>query len=492
MSLTNTHPLYDATLEDQKIMRDTYAGERTVKNADLEYLHATPGMVADGMLAKQDGRIAYDGYKARAKFPDFVSDAVESLLGLLHQKPPTIELPAAMEPLRESATASGESMHNLLRRINEHQLVQGRLGLLLDMPENPDPANPLPWVALYTSLSMRNWDDSDDNVDRNKLVFVTLDESGFKRDANFMWTTDERYRVLALVDAKDGNHLITSGGTYMQGLYHGQGVSFDPTLMKPPMIRGKVLEEIPFVFVNSKDTLSRPDNPPLLGLARDSLSIYRSEADYRQALFMQGQDTLVVIGGTLATANGEPTRVGAGAKIDCEMNGDAKYIGVSSTGLPEMRVALENDRKAASARTGQLIDAMGTKQESGEALKTRLTAQTATLNQIALTGAGALQRILRIAAKWMGQNENDVIVIPNLEFASIDMSGKDLTELQTAKTMGAPIASESIHAIMQQRGLTKLTYEEELDRIADEKPLIDVPPEPDPDADPNANPAGDE
>ncbi|MBD4208505.1 hypothetical protein GUH47_21445, partial [Xanthomonas citri pv. citri] len=48
-----------------------------------------------------------------------------------------------------------------------------------------------------------------------------------------------------------------------------------------PTIRGKTLNRIPFVFINSKDIVARPDDPPLLGLVNLALAIYRGDADYR-------------------------------------------------------------------------------------------------------------------------------------------------------------------------------------------------------------------
>jgi hypothetical protein len=133
-----------------------------------------------------------------------------------------------------------------------------------------------------------------------------------------------------------------------------------------------------------------------------------------------------------------------------------------------MRISLENDTKKAQAKSGQLIAPAAGKQESGDALQTRLAAQTATLNQIALTSAAALERILKLAATWMGLNPDEVRVIPNLEFADLSIDGRSFVELMTARSMGAPISLESIHGLAVDKGLTKLSFEEEQDKIAEE------------------------
>jgi hypothetical protein len=67
----------------------------------------------------------------------------------------------------------------------------------------------------------------------------------------------------------------------------------------------------------------------------------------------------------------------------------------------------------------------------------------------------------------------------------------------TAKTLGAPLSFESIHAQMQERGLTHLTFEDEIVKISDEGELDFRPkssmaedgPEPD-NGDPRQNQPG--
>lgn len=475
MGLESTHPLYDEFQEDWVQQRDLYRGERVVKAKGEVYLPATPGMHLDGMKPGDIGRKAYESYKTRAVFPDYIKEGVEALVGLLHQKDPTIELPDALEPLRNKATVNGESLAALLRRINTEQLITGRVGLLADLPEFPDPANPVPYIVTYIAESITNWDNGEETEGFNSLNLVVLNESGFERDTDFSWKNLTKYRVLQLgeleANEEEGRGAVYSMGTFTDS--DGGSAEFNPEAMFTPMLRGQSLQQIPFVFINTKDIVTLPDDPPLLGLGRLALAIYRGEADYRQSLFMQGQDTLVVIGqirnpdGVIGEDD-DAIRTGAGSRIDVEQGGDAKYIGVSSSGLSEQREALENDRQRAEVKAGQLISSRGTQQESGEALKTRMTAQTATLNQIALAGAAGLENLLRIIATWVGANPDEVRVEPNLEFADFNLSGQEIVYLMTARTMGAPISKESIHNLMIDRGITKFDYDTELERIEEE------------------------
>ncbi len=447
MDPKTTHPLYATFLTSWEMMNDCYRGEAAVKERGTLYLPATPGQILDGMESTQVGYQNYLGYRKRARFPDFISQAVEALLGVMHRKPAVITVPKVMEPMIEKATIRGESMQMLLRRINTGQLVTGRIGILADIPDGATP-DVLPYVSTYAAPAILNWDDGGGDV----LNLVCLDETEYKRIDQFSWDRVTSTRV-CLLDATTGN--------YATGVFTGE---YDPKGMVTPSRAGNVLQKIPFVVINSKDIVSDPDDPPLLGLARLALAVYRAEADYRQALFMQGQDTLVVVGG-----DGTTVRVGAGARIDVPLGGDAKYIGVSGAGIPEMRMALENDNKTAGEIGGQLMNT-NREAESGDALRIRVSARTASLNQIALTGAEGLKSLLRTIAAWVGANPDEVEVTPNLDFAEDTMDGQTLVSFMTAKGLGAPISKRTIHDRMREQEITSMTYEEELDEIAQEEP----------------------
>lgn len=469
-ALDTKHPLYAENLDLWSQMRDTFKGEKAVKAAGQTYLPATSGHIEDGMTtADEAGSKAYAAYKKRAVFHHFVSRAVEAALGVMHRKPAVVELPPEMEYLIERATRSGESIQQLLRRVNEEQLITGRVGLLLDLPATPQTGEVQAYIAFYGAESIINWDsgDRDDLVLRN-LNLVVLDESEYERKDIFDWELKKKFRVLLLGDPQL-NEEAGSEVSYSVGVFKEPNASFREQDLTQPSIRGNTSQEIPFVFVNSKDILPEPDQPPLIGLSNLSLAIYRGEADYRQNLFMQGQDTLVVVGSS--KGEDEDIRVGAGARIDVPAGGDAKYIGVTSEGLKEQREALQNDKGQAASEGGKLLEENTGERESGDALKIRVSARTATLTQIAQTGAGAVQELLRTLARWIGSDPEKVIVSPNLDFTDDELQGDDLVKFMTAKTLGAPLSRISIHKRMQDKGITEMEYEEEIKAIMEEEPL---------------------
>lgn len=465
MSVSSTHPSHQLLINDWRTVRDCYAGESTVKAAGARYLPVTPGQVIDGYNSGNAVAIAsYEAYKARAVYPDFFELGVRTLIGILNAKPPKISLPAEMEFIRRKATRKYDTLDGVLRKIHFEQLTVGRAGVIADMPTTVEVGQDDHYLEVYPGERVINWDDGSFNDGFGKLNMVALDETGYERTSDYSWREVKKFRVLSLGELSENEPL----GSYRSGVGLDQGdIPF-----VTPMFRGQTLDELPFVFVNTTDIAPEPETPPLLGLANLCLVIYRAEADYRNTLFLQGQDTLVIIGGVRQQAPNEALRVGAGARIDLDIGGDAKYVGIGANGLPEQRLALESDRSLAAVRTGQLLAPGKMSMESGEALKTRVAAQTATLTSVAISSAAALEEILRKVAKWRGLDPNQVSVSPNLDFTNIAISGQDLVQLLTAKNLGAPIAYQTIHHTMRERGITRSSFEEELEMIAKDPQVL--------------------
>lgn len=480
MSIPDTHPDYDSLHPDWVKMRDCYEGEDAVKKKTVTYLKPTPGQVLDGMSVNgvfnpnSAGAVAYANYLSRAVFPDFFTDGVRAQVGILNAKPAKVVLPPEMEYLLLDATFDHRSLSALIVDIHEEVLITGRTGIFGEMPKEPDPADPRMYIAQYKAEKILNWDDGSFNDGENKLNLVVLDESGFKRRDTYSWDEVNQYRVLSIGAPSEKAPM----GVYQYAVTEGSLP--DEADFKIPTFRNKPAQEIPFVFIGPTDIAIKPARPPLKGLAQVCMTIYRGEADYRMSLFMQGQDTLVVVGGVQNNGGDRDAavRVGADARIDVSVEGDAKYIGVSSSGLPEQRTALIADRELAATRSGQLLAPGKMSMESGEALKTRLAAQNATLTSIANSTAAGLETLLKKMARWMGLSKEKIekiSVTPNLDFTSFQIQGQDIVQLQTAKKLGAPISSKTIHDVMRERGMTRNTFDEEIELLKkDPKELVEL------------------
>ena len=457
-SITQVHPHYTAAKPDWDLARDCYHGQRTIKERGFLYLPPTENMRLDN-VEKRDtpGRKAYNTYRLRARFHNFLREAVHMAIGMLHSQPPEIKLPARMEGIRGR---NGESLPVVLRNINTEQLITGRVGVLADIPTNAAVGEDIPYITTYGAELCINWDDGQFTSVPQLLNLVILNESEERITPSLNWENTDRYRALVMRD-----------GEYMQGVFENE--EYNTNSLRPITFRGNTLNQLPFFFINSCDITNLVDDPPLIDLANACITLYQSDADYRQNLFMQGQDTLVITGGQFT--DDDDVRVGAGNRIDLGLTGDAKYIGVNSDGLSEQREAISNLISMASSMGAQTMDTVSRERESGDSLRIRVAARTADLNHIADTGAAGLEELLKTIARWMNEDPDEVSVRPNKEFGEMPMTGQNLVELCTARNLGAPISAETIHNLLVQRRITKLTFEEEIKRAANENRKADFP-----------------
>jgi hypothetical protein len=452
------HPLFEAREVDFTQMLDCYDGERKVKEKRTTYLPATSGMIADGMTnASQNGSKQYEAYVTRAVYPDFVRQAVDTMVGMMVRRPAKITVPAKMEPLLERLGSKGENAQTMLRKIYEEQIKTGRLGLFVDAPMNA-PSTAMPYVSMYGAMAMKNWATSDVTDGPEEPTCVMLDESGYIQDPiTFEWKQQVKWRIARIFNG-------TAKVAVVVGSFRMPEAD-DPAWVEIS-IGGRKLDKLPFEFVNSVDLCPEPNDPPLLGLSHLALAVYRLEADYRQTLFMQGQETLVVVGGR---TEGEERRVGASAKIELPMGGKAEYIGVNANGLSEMRTALENDKSSASEMGARLLDFRDSARQSGDALRVRVASKVASLPSIAITGAQALENVLKRCAILMGVSPDEVKVEPNTDFIDEALEGQNLLNYMQARRLGAPLSLKSVHRLMKRRDLTGLEFEKEIEEIEAEQ-----------------------
>jgi hypothetical protein len=470
MALPDKHPEYVIRLGEYIQMTDTYDGERSVKSKRLDYLPATEGMVQDGMTTPSSpGWRDYEAYLTRAVYHDVVKDAVKAMVGIIHSRPMEITLPVRMEAMMQKATLQGEGLQQLARRITVSQLVFGRCGLLADVPSNQPIGEVMPYLSFYDPIRIINWDAGKLNEGVNDLDLVVLDESGYRREG-FTWKTERKYRILArgpgaLVDGWTGPAENDPYGVALKINESDMPVAADFVY---PSIGGKTLNKVPFVFIGSNDLVPEPEVPPLMGLSNLALAIYRGEADYRQTLYLQGQNTLVIIGGSTDEAAPQQLRVGNKGVIDLKLGGDAKYIGVSAAGLGEMRQSLTNDKDRAAKEGVAFLDVGNSNGESGEALRIRTAGRTTTLSSVSKACGLGLEQALKFCAEWLGEDPNEVVVKPTTDFADQTVAGAALLAFMQAKQLGLPLSLRSMHRMMKLNDMTEMDFEKENEQIEEE------------------------
>ncbi len=414
------HPMYAAYAPSWQLMRDAIDGEDAVKTKGQAYLPMKSGIVAMTDLAKQN--MAYEAYKLRAEFPELVAPTIRGSVGTMLEKPAVIELPDALEPLREKATRDGMTLDALHRRICVELMSVGRYGVLPGIGQDG-----APYLAGYVAEAITNWDEPDHVVD-----WLMLDESApvLDRDTGD-WTERVQYRECYIENGRYAARVWTKGSAGW--------VAEEP--VEAADRRRRPLGILPFVFIDAADLSANPDDVPLYGLAKLAVRVYRMDADYTFALHMTSEPTPVAIGFDSpkdAAKNGEaPTTLGSSKLWLLPKGGDAKYLEFSGPGLEQQAKAIDASLQRAIIFGAQLFADNKKSAESGEAIKTRLGNQHATLRSIAQNSAAGLEKALKNTALWVGADPNKVKVTPNLDFADHTLDAQEITAIVAGWQAGA-------------------------------------------------------
>lgn len=434
-SVSTRHPtITSEILKEWDMVADVLAGEARVKSKGEKYLKMPTGFkyVSDGKPRNVDmANAMYAAYQSRAQLPEVLAPALSAMVGLIHDRDITIELPPELEFARGKMTESGLPLDDFHREITRNLLGAGRIGVLIDAPSGGGD----PHAAAYSGDRIINWDGAD---------FFVLDEGGYVRD-EFDWEYKESWRALSMEE-----------GRYVHRSYDEESTDSGQEL-DPQTRGGKFLPRIPFAVANARDCVADIQPPPLLGVAYAVIANYQLSADHRWQLFMSGQETLVAINGKA------PAAVGAG--ITHEMHGaeglapDLKYVSPSCSGIDAHERAMEiNDRRAAKAGARIFDTQTGSSQESGEARSLRFKSETASLITVAQSSCALLEKSLKNMAMIIGADESKVIVTPPSDlmdrkitapevkafFEVFDAGGMSFgTYDNILRTGGIPMGSES-------------------------------------------------
>lgn len=453
------HPLYLEFIESWGLMRDCFAGEDQVKASGETYLPMKSGMLAMADASKR--LAAYNGYKLRAEFPELVAPTIRGSVGLIHDKPSTVELPSALEHMRRKATRDGLTLEGLHRRITFELMTVGRYGLLAGV----DAAGST-YIAGYTAETIINWDATDGATD-----YIVLDESGLVRDrATNQWTPEKRFRECFVENGVPQSREWIEGGAAM--------VAGDPVRWEG-RAQAK-LDGLPFVFIDTIDLTADPDDVPLYGLAKLALRIYRLDADYTMSLHMTSEPTPYVAGNfDREDPNRKPpTTIGASALWVLPEGARAEFLEFTGPGLASQEKAIGDALQRAVMFGAQVLTDTSRAAESGHALRLRLGNQYSIIKSIAMNAAAGLERALRHAAVIAGADPEKVKVVPDLDFIDRTLTAQDIGGLVAGWQAGA-YSKRTLFENLQRGEIIPAvrTFEDEEEMIADD-PLPEPAPDP--------------
>lgn len=370
----------------------------------------------------------YSNYKKRATFFGATKRTVEGIAGAVFRKDPTLEWPDQSRDMLESIGVGKESIFVVAQRVFSSILAIGRVGLLVDIKPNAMINEPPQW-AIYGAASIINWRCNE----YGELVLVILKEeiNEPKRDDPYEYEEVTQYRELFLsgneVTASDGS--IAREGTYVQRLWRKPAGSDHFVVVDTivPVVRGKQLTEIPFVFFNARDAAPRITLPPILDVVNLNIAHYRNSADYEHGLHYTGIPTACVAGFNVTSE--EKLKIGSEtAWISEDPSAKAWFLEFTGAGLGSLKEAMQDKEAQMAVLGARLLEEPKRAVESADTHKIRRSGEDGVTSNIAKTVSKGMTRCLEITARWLGISQ-DVSIELNTDLLDVRLTAQEMTAL---------------------------------------------------------------
>jgi hypothetical protein len=443
------HSEYSNALPRWTKCRDAIDGEDAVHKAGEKYLPKLKEQTPDD----------YKAYVQRTPFYNATARTIDGLVGMLFRKDPVVTIPAAMKSIFDDMTLTNCDFNELAEVVSREVIGLGRVGLLVEYPkviEGPitlaqaAAQNLRPYTSTYKAETILNWRAERIN-NAMQPVMITLSESVTE------WTSTFESKQIVQVRA-----LLLEEGRYLQRIYRktekGEWEQFETDIV--PLMNGKPLPYIPFVFFGPAHNDVTVQKPPVYDLVTLNLSHYRTTADLEHGAHFTGLPTPVVTGYEVNAT--EKLSIGSStAWVFPNPEADARYLEFTGQGLGALEKRLLAKEAGMAAIGARMLTPEKASAEAAKTVQLRHAGEGAVLSAIGDMIEHGFDRILQIMADWEGIKV-EVKTEFNDDFIDTVMTAQDVLALVEAWQAGA-ISFDSLFWNLKQGELVEgeKTVEEE-------------------------------
>lgn len=455
MAVDATHPEYQAMLPKWERVRDALDADR-VKAAGEKYLPK--------LESQESGQ--YSAYAMRGLYYGATSRTLQGVSGLVFRRETVTTLPtgANAQALIEDVSLRGVGIERFAQATFDEVFSMGRAGVYVSLPTTSS-TSARAYLTRYRAESIINWR-IDDTVGRPKLSRVVLKEQ------KMIAAADDPY-VLKVVDQWRDIYLDENGFVAV-GVYHksadvpGASTSSEKyVLVEPvyePRVRGARIDELPFVFINSRSLGPEIEAPPLLPLADANLDHYRMMVDYRHGLHFTALPTPYVFGGS----EDDVLKIGSGTA----WTGGSSDIKVgmlefSGAGLGTIKDAMADSISMMASLGARLIEAEKAAVETAETHRLRQGREQATVASTVQTLNDGLSVAVTMMLQLSGI-EGEADVQANTDLVDAKLAPDEMRVLVEAYQTGA-MSFDTFYHNLRRGEMTRPGVEAE-----DEKALIEA------------------
>lgn len=417
MTVSHTHPQYDAMLAEWSKMADVMTCESVIHAKGEDYLPKLSGM----------SDAAYDAYKKRASFIMFTKRTIEAFVGMVMRK--DVELDGFSG---ENIDGKGGDIDSYVTNALDVFLTYGRCGTLVGMPAvgetlsvaDAERMNVTPRLLFYGPNDIINWKtESIDNVKTLSLVVlreeINVSEDEFGHDYEY------QYRVLDIFEGKYRQRLFDHNEELIETIF--------------PLRQGEPLPFIPFK-IHGGDQVKYP---PLLSVADQNIHHYQKDADYQHGLHFTALPTPYIVGMDAEDPN-VPKNIGPTTLWVLPENSSAGMLEFTGMGLGQISKAMETNVEIIVILASRILaPEKSSNDESALAAAIRSNAETSSLAGVVGILSKELIEAVRIMSWWNGDDPTKVKLVINSDFMPTVISGSDMLSFVTAWIKGS-ISYESL------------------------------------------------
>jgi hypothetical protein len=461
---------YDAALPAWKKNRAVASGEDAVKAAGETYLPKPSGLTD----------AEYAAYKTRGAFFPASGRTVAGYTGLIFRVPPVVEVPAAIETYLDDINLQGLSLLGFAEKAVEDVVVVGRGGILVDMPVAPEgeltiaerEASDLrPFMSFYPAETIVDWRVGRIGS-RTMLTFVKLFERVPVEIDFFQEAFAEQYRCL-FINEMGEYEVVVYREVEDQNTHKREWVEYE---RRVPPINGKSENEIPFIFLGSRDASPDIQVSPICDLVSVNLQHYRNAVDYENGLHWTGSPTPIFIG-SFPSKGGEDEvtkiRIGSSSGIQMDQGSDAKFLEFQGAGLEGgLGMAMDRKERQMAVLGSRILIAEKKQVEAAETATIHRAGEASVLASLANAISKGITRAIQIVARWANADETVSFAL-NTDYVPQGMSAQDIQALMLA-WQGGGISKRDLFSNLQAGEIINpvKTFEEHEAEIAEEEPAI--------------------
>lgn len=425
-----------------------------------EAIERAAGQIKTNLAVGSNWGSASKAY-VNGSFESFLTQQTIAIaISLALQHPPVIKLPSSIKYLEDRMTIDGKDANQFLKDVLIEVSLTGRVPVLLDIGKDGKFH-----VVQYKAKSLIDWDEESVGIDSRQITYLKFVD--FEKNPDFDPLTDngtDRYiQVMFYHYLKNGIYTVEKYKAKKAGSFAAAELLLESSIQ--PSYKGKNLDFIPAVVIGSLNNTVEIDPCPMFAIANCDLKRVDISAMLAYAQAMSSGPTMYMTG---VDEDEAPSVTGPGSLIAlADSQARVGYTTTDTSAFISLRDEMQEYVSIAQELGASILGAKRGTSESGEALRLRQAAATASLKSIVANAGAGINLILEIASKWAGADIEEVQFEANEEFSTFALTANETIALVQAWQSTA-ISQSTLLENFRKAGMLQAgeTVEDELKRLS--------------------------